>query len=101
MSDRPTGDRRSHRAQAAGAWLAGRVARAFDSWLFIVAQTAVAVVWAVVNRVTPEDRWMPGLLLDLALILGPQAAYAAPLVLFSRIRLADAARIDARPRLEV
>ncbi|WTW95877.1 DUF1003 domain-containing protein [Streptomycetaceae bacterium NBC_01309] len=90
-------DRCGHRARAAGAWLADRANSVFDSWRFIVAQTAVAVVLAVFNRLAPEDRWVPGPLLGLALILGPQAAYAAPLVLLSQIRLADTARINAQP----
>ncbi|MGW0660932.1 DUF1003 domain-containing protein [Streptodolium elevatio] len=90
--------RRRHRARTAGARLAGRAAAVFDSWLCIVAQTALAVVWAVLNHLTPEDRWVPGPLLALALTLGHQAAYAAPLILLGQIRLADTARIDARPR---
>lgn len=102
---RPTGrplaisDRHGHRARAraAGAWLADRANSVFDSWRFIVAQTAVAVVWAAFHRLAPEDRWVPGPLLGLALTLGPQAAYAAPLVLLSQIRLADTARINAQP----
>jgi uncharacterized membrane protein len=93
-------DRYGHRARAAGAWLADRANRVFDSWRFIVAQTAVAVVWAVFNHLAPEDRWLPGPLLGLALTLGPQAAYAAPLVLLSQIRLAEKARINAKPCVE-
>jgi uncharacterized membrane protein len=92
--------RRGDRARTAGAWLADRANRVFDSWRFIVAQTAAAVVWAAFNRLAPEDRWVPGPLLGLALTLGPQAAYAAPLVLLSQIRLADTARINAKPRVE-
>lgn len=89
-----------HRARAAGAWLADRATRVFDSWPFLVAQTAIGVAWAVFNHLAPEDRWVPGPLLGLALTLGPQAAYAAPLILLSRIRLADTARINAKPCAE-
>ena len=64
-------------------------ARAFGTPTFLLAQTAIVVVWVALNAVGVVFRWdpYPFILLNLAFSL--QAAYAAPLILLAQTRQAD------------
>lgn len=63
-------------------------ARFFGTPVFLISQTAIVIIWIVVNVVGPFvfDIY-PFILLNLAFSL--QAAYAAPLILLAQTRQAD------------
>ena len=73
---------------------AERFARFFGTPSYLVAQTAVVVVWILVNiiGITHFDIY-PFILLNLAFSL--QAAYAAPLILLAQTRQADREKVHA------
>lgn len=64
-------------------------ARFFGTPRFLIGQTALVVVWIVVNVIVVSLRWdpYPFILLNLAFSL--QAAYAAPLILLAQTRQSD------------
>lgn len=64
-------------------------ARFFGTPKFLIGQTALVVVWIVINVIAVSLRWdpYPFILLNLAFSL--QAAYAAPLILLAQTRQAD------------
>lgn len=64
-------------------------ARFFGTPTFLIAQTAIVVVWIALNVAAASLRWdpYPFILLNLAFSL--QAAYAAPLILLAQTRQAD------------
>ena len=68
--------------------MAEKFARFFGTPLFLIAQTAIVVIWILINVIgwTSFDRY-PFILLNLAFSL--QAAYAAPLILLAQTRQAD------------
>lgn len=69
-------------------------ARFFGTPFFLIAQTAVVVIWIVVNVLgfTKFDIY-PFILLNLA--FSTQAAYAAPLILLAQTRQADRDKANA------
>ena len=69
-------------------------ARFFGTPTYLVAQTAVVIVWVAVNIIglTTFDVY-PFILLNLAFSL--QAAYAAPLILLAQTRQADRDKVHA------
>lgn len=73
---------------------AERFARFFGTPGYLVGQTAVVVVWVVINVIglTHFDEY-PFILLNLAFSL--QAAYAAPLILLAQTRQADRDKVHA------
>jgi len=72
---------------------AEKFARLFGTPGFLIGQTAVVMVWIVLNVVAVSLRWdpYPFILLNLAFSL--QAAYAAPLILLAQTRQADRDKI--------
>lgn len=64
-------------------------ARLFGTPSFLIAQTALVLVWIALNVAAVRFRWdpYPFILLNLAFSL--QAAYAAPLILLAQTRQAD------------
>ena len=82
-----------HLHGALGADSFGRGAETFARWFgtpaFLVMQTAIVMVWIVLNVLAATLRWdpYPFILLNLAFSL--QAAYAAPLILLAQARQAD------------
>ncbi|MEZ5175526.1 MAG: DUF1003 domain-containing protein [Acidimicrobiia bacterium] len=64
-------------------------ARFFGTPTFLIVQTAVVVLWIVINVAAVSLQWdpYPFILLNLAFSL--QAAYAAPLILLAQTRQAD------------
>lgn len=65
------------------------------SWTFIVIQTAVIVVWVVLNVVGGVRHWDPYTFTLLNLIFSVQAAYASPLILLAQNRQTEHDRITA------
>lgn len=65
---------------------ADKVTAAFGSWKFIWIQTALVLLWMILNVWGIIGRWdvYPFILLNLA--FSTQAAYAAPLILLSQNR---------------
>ncbi|MDX6466221.1 MAG: hypothetical protein QOI27_1261 [Gaiellaceae bacterium] len=80
---------------------AERVARFFGTPRYILVQTALVIVWIVLNSVALIGHWdaYPFILLNLA--FSTQAAYAAPLILLAQTRQTERDKtlgvlIDAR-----
>ncbi|MDG3013564.1 DUF1003 domain-containing protein [Speluncibacter jeojiensis] len=65
---------------------ADRAVAAMGSWSFIWGQTAVIVVWMILNTVAWCTHWDPFPWILLNLVFSTQAAYAAPLVLLASRR---------------
>src|SRR5947199_815949 len=85
-----------------GQRLADGVVEVMGSWRFIIIQSAILVIWIVVNAVEvlwrPWDPY-PSILLNLALSF--QAAYAAPIIMMSQNRQADKDRLAAQHDFEI
>ena len=65
------------------------IARTLGTARFLVAQTAVVVVWITINVVAVSLRWDPYPFILLNLAFSTQAAYAAPLILLAQNRQAE------------
>lgn len=92
-----------------GLW-AERFARFFGTPKFIIGQTAIVVLWIIVNgflvaHVLQGHPFDPYPFILLNLLFSTQAAYAAPLILLAQTRQADrdkaSAEADAHHRDEV
>ena len=70
-------------------------ARGFGTPVFLIAQSALVVVWIAVNALAAGLRWDPYPFILLNLAFSVQAAYAAPLVLLAQTRQAERDRILA------
>ncbi len=68
---------------------AEKVARFFGTPRYILAQTALVIVWIVLNSIAVAYRWDPYPFILLNLAFSTQAAYAAPLILLAQTRQAD------------
>jgi uncharacterized membrane protein len=62
------------------------IARFLGTARFLVAQTAIVVVWIIVNAIAWGLRWDPYPFILLNLAFSTQAAYAAPLILLAQNR---------------
>jgi uncharacterized membrane protein len=76
-----------------GQRVADTVASVMGSWVFIIVQTVILVVWIAANMVGGAERWDPYPFILLNLALSFQAAYAAPVIMMSQNRQQD---IDRR-----
>jgi uncharacterized membrane protein len=76
-----------------GQRVADTVASVMGSWVFIIVQTVILVVWIAANMVGAAERWDPYPFILLNLALSFQAAYAAPVIMMSQNRQQD---IDRR-----
>jgi uncharacterized membrane protein len=74
---------------------ADRVAQIMGSWKFVLIQTFLLFIWAVLNTVAWIHHWDPYPFILMNLVLSLQAAYTAPVIMMSQNRLADKDRIDA------
>jgi len=74
---------------------ANLVARIVGSWVFIVVQSVLLVIWAALNVVAWTRHWDPYPFILMNLFLSLQAAYTAPVILMSQNRLAARDRIEA------
>ena len=89
---RTTGDR-----------VADRVAAFIGSWKFIIGQTAIMVVWIVVNTLAVFGviRFDEYPFVFLNLFMSAEAAFATPLILMSQNRSAERDREHAQTDFEV
>jgi uncharacterized membrane protein len=62
------------------------IARFLGTARFLVAQSAIVVVWIIINLVAAGLRWDPYPFILLNLAFSTQAAYAAPLILLAQNR---------------
>ena len=72
-----------------GQRIADKVAATMGSWNFIIIQSAVLLVWIVLNVTAFAQRWDPYPFILLNLALSFQAAYAAPFIMMSQNRQQD------------
>jgi uncharacterized membrane protein len=79
----------------AGQRIADLVAKVVGSWWFIIIQSAILLLWAVLNVVGWSRHWDPYPFILMNLFLSLQAAYTAPVIMMSQNRLAARDRIDA------
>ena len=85
------------------------VAATMGSWNFILVQTALLIVWIIVNVTAVVYSWDPYPFILLNLALSFQAAYAAPFIMMSQNRQAAIDRqaaqtdyqINAKAELEI
>jgi uncharacterized membrane protein len=78
-----------------GQKVADQVAATMGSWRFIIIQTAILLVWIVLNVTAYVQRWDPYPFILLNLALSFQAAYAAPFIMMSQNRQQDIDRREA------
>jgi uncharacterized membrane protein len=84
---------------------AEKFARFFGTPKFIIIQTAIVMLWIMLNIVGIVHHWDPYPFILLNLMFSTQAAYAAPLILLAQTRQADrdkaTADSDAKHREEL
>lgn len=83
--------------QRASDWLVGVA----GSWSFIVIQTLILLVWAVLNLTAWVRHWDPYPFILMNLFLSLQAAFTAPIIMMSQNRQAMKDRIEAHLDFEV
>jgi len=102
--------RRRHRRTAAGRpqikltlgqRIADMVASNMGSWRFIIIQSAILIVWIILNITAYVQRWDPYPFILLNLALSFQAAYAAPFIMMSQNRQQDVDRQAAEHDYQV
>src|SRR3954453_8660783 len=72
-----------------GQRIADAVAATMGSWTFIIIQSAILMVWIVLNVTAYVRQWDPYPFILLNLALSFQAAYAAPFIMMSQNRQQD------------
>jgi uncharacterized membrane protein len=83
--------------QRASDWIAAKV----GSWHFIIGQSALLTLWAMLNATAWIRHWDPYPFILMNLVLSLQAAYTAPMIMMSQNRKADRDRIEAHVDYEV
>ena len=78
-----------------GQRIADQVAATMGSWKFIIIQSAILLVWIVLNVTAFVEKWDPYPFILLNLALSFQAAYAAPFIMMSQNRQQDIDRKEA------
>jgi uncharacterized membrane protein len=76
-----------------GQRIADTVAATMGSWTFIIIQSAILMVWIILNVTAYVQEWDPYPFILLNLALSFQAAYAAPFIMMTQNRQQD---IDRR-----
>ncbi len=71
------------------------VAKAVGSWRFIIGQSCLLVLWAVLNVTAFIKHWDPYPFILMNLVLSTQAAFTAPIIMMSQNRQAEHDRIEA------
>lgn len=72
-------------------WIAGAV----GSWTFIIVQSGILVLWAVLNLTALIRHWDPYPFILMNLVMSLQAAYTAPMIMMSQNRQAARDRLEA------
>ncbi|MDD2851211.1 MAG: DUF1003 domain-containing protein [Desulfuromonadaceae bacterium] len=83
--------------QRASDWIAEKV----GSWEFIIGQSVLLTIWAILNVTAWIQHWDPYPFILMNLVLSLQAAYTAPMIMMSQNRKADRDRIEAHIDYEV
>jgi len=83
--------------QRAADWVVTKV----GSWGFIIGQSTLLCIWALLNITAWIKHWDPYPFILMNLVLSLQAAYTAPMILMSQNRQATRDRIDAHIDYEV
>ena len=78
-----------------GQKVADKVAATMGSWPFIIVQSAILLIWIVLNITAFVEKWDPYPFILLNLALSFQAAYAAPFIMMSQNRQQDIDRKEA------
>lgn len=79
-----------------GQKLADAVANGMGSWVFILTQACLLVLWIVVNSIRIFLHFDPPPFILLNLILSFQASFAAPIIMMSQNRQAEKDRLTAQ-----
>jgi uncharacterized membrane protein len=74
---------------------ADSVARIVGSWTFVITQSAILIIWVILNVVAWARHWDPYPFILMNLFLSLQAAYTAPVIMMSQNRVAARDRIEA------
>lgn len=77
--------------QKAADWIAARV----GSWGFIIGQSAILSIWALLNVTAWVKHWDPYPFILMNLVLSLQAAYTAPMIMMSQNRQVARDRLEA------
>lgn len=83
--------------QRAADWIAAKV----GSWEFIIGQSTLLAIWAVLNVTAWIQHWDPYPFILMNLVLSLQAAYTAPMIMMSQNRKADRDRVEAHIDYEI
>ena len=84
-----------------GQRVADAVAASMGSWRFIIIQSAILLIWIILNVTAWVEKWDPYPFILLNLALSFQAAYAAPFIMMSQNRQAEIDRTKANSDYEV
>jgi uncharacterized membrane protein len=71
------------------------IVRSVGSWHFVLTQSAILAVWAVLNVTAWIRHWDPYPFILMNLVLSLQAAYTAPIIMMSQNRQAERDRLEA------
>jgi uncharacterized membrane protein len=83
--------------QRASDWIAAKI----GSWHFIIGQSALLTLWAILNVTAWMRHWDPYPFILMNLVLSLQAAYTAPMIMMSQNRMAVRDRVEAHIDYEV
>lgn len=83
--------------QKASDWIAEKV----GSWPFIIGQSVILALWALLNVTAWIRHWDPYPFIFMNLMLSLQAAYTAPMIMMSQNRKAIRDRVEAHIDYEV
>ncbi len=75
--------------------LADSIVEILGSWKFIIFQSTILFLWALLNLLAWFEHWDPYPFILLNLFLSLQAAYAAPVIMMSQNRQAARDRLEA------
>lgn len=78
-----------------GERVADAVASGMGSWVFIIIQTILVLLWMILNIIGIINHWDPYPFILLNLLFSTQAAYAAPIIMMAQNRQNDRDRIQA------
>lgn len=83
--------------QRAADWVVAKV----GSWGFIISQSSLLGVWALLNVTAWMRHWDPYPFILMNLVLSLQAAYTAPMIMMSQNRQAARDRLEAHNDYEI
>jgi uncharacterized membrane protein len=95
MSHKKTWHQKHAESLSFGQQLADKVANGMGSWSFIIIQTAIVIIWMVLNLIAYINHWDPYPFILLNLVFSTQAAYAAPVIMMAQNRQSERDREQA------